>query len=125
MLPREKAHAVEELILALEYKSTHYDQIVSRVAMMEELNFDLSQRGVPYDTSAPYLYRARSAFAVLFMVENPSITPGFTYAFERNPLSRDQLPYVYLSEMQLTENLRDSIVEDMKAWTRLHHVERR
>ena len=78
--------------------------------------------GLFIDLGAEYLFFAKSAFPSLFIASNPLVIDGTPSLFEINKLTRKEQPYVFYSVVQNDAGMRDTLVEDLAFYIRMHKI---
>ena len=84
--------------LALRDRSAAFDAFVASIAAGEALNVERARSGMLRANDAATLFYTRSAFASLFLSQNPSIVSA-SLVFQPNDASRASQPFVWLSDL--------------------------
>lgn len=111
---------LDELALALWYKTAGLTQLISTIVQFEGGNRLIAGRGVAFDTSARNLFYIRSGFGSLFLITSPSVANPTTSPFRTNTMTKSEKPYVQYSEIKSTPGIVSTIQKDMGFFWKAH-----
>ncbi len=119
-LPRPPAGAIEYLSLQIANRTSKFDFILENIAVIEDHNVRLAHRNIPVALSAQYLFFTRSAFPLLFMSSNTSVSGRYDRPFKENNAAFKEQAYTLYSSLPDTESTRNKLIREIRMYTNLH-----